>query len=372
MGLGTSSPPSQPALPGQRVLPAWHGAGLPASELGAPLRLSREETERASKGLRKQKHLEDPWVGFGCAKTSELNAGAGIGLCSWPLLGFWLPWGAGGGVWVPLLAVGIWSSKKSLLFLVLPCCSVGGGSCLALPWHRGSQQLLTDGSAPPSGRPRCCSQEAHPGLCLLVSARNRQEGEAPWLGGCFGARGKGEPPPSCRCSLPLTRRLCAPLPGGHRVLAPWSLSRGEGILCPPRSQGAAIQRGPAMLPSFLLAGGAGSSAVPAPGALAEVPRASQCSGVGQLHTEPFVPTAWARGHLRALLGGFGTEGSCAHSLQAGTAFRRNPSSHGLGTKAVPGCGWHCPLTTAGRGRAAGRCVGEEGRAGSSQMGFNRR
>lgn len=71
--------------------------------------------------------------------------------------------------------------------------------------------------------------------------------------------GRGSPRstrPSCRCrrSLPLTRRLCVLLPGGQRV--PSTLERVPGRRDPlhARSQGAGIQRGPVMLPSFLLAG----------------------------------------------------------------------------------------------------------------------
>lgn len=89
-----------------------------------------------------------------------------------------------------------------------------------------------------------------------------------WCQGEGGAPGPAASAP-CRSQDAFVRRF----PEDRESAPPWNVSRGEGILCLPRSQGAATQRVPAMLPSFLLAGGAGNSAMPTPGAPGELPRA---------------------------------------------------------------------------------------------------
>lgn len=167
---------------------------------------------------------------------------------------------------------------------------------MALPWHKGSHQLLTDGFAPPSECPRCCSQEAHPGFCRLVSARNRKDGGALWSGRLFwcqregGASGAPGPAAGAAAACPSQDAFVCCFPEHTESPAPWSVAREEGILSTPQSQGAAIQRGPVMLPSFLLAACA-RSRCPGRGATGRERShaASQCSEVGQLHTDPLCP-----------------------------------------------------------------------------------
>lgn len=131
--------------------------------------------------------------------------------------------------------------------------------------------------------------------------------------------GRGSPRstrPSCRCrrSLPLTRRLCVLLPGGQRV--PSTLERVPGRRDPlhaPKPRGWNTER--ASNASQLPPGRRRLAAapVPAPGALGEVPWAGSAPTPhpnaprsGSSTQTPFVPAGWARGHLRALLGGFGS------------------------------------------------------------------
>lgn len=250
---------------------------------------------------------------------------------------------------------------------------------MALPWHKGSHQLLTDGFAPPSERPRCCSQEAHPGSCRLVSAGNRKHGEAPWSGRLFWCQGEGGAPgPAAGAAAPCPSQnsfVCC-FPEDRESPPPWSVSREGGILCPPGSQGDGVQRGPIMLPSFLLAGGLAAAPCPLP-----VPwerchalprRIPMLRGRAAPHSR-LCPHSLGPGTSAGAPGRLwqrpGAEEGCAHSLQAGRAFRRNSGSRGSGTKPVPGRGWRCLRSTAGRARAVGRCVAEEGSGRQFPHGF---
>lgn len=113
------------------------------------------------------------------------------------------------------------------------------------------------------------------------------------LGAHFGARGKEEPPaqlPEPVLPAPHKPPLCA---ASRRTQSPLHLGAcpgGKGMLCLPRSQGAAIQRGPVML-SSRKEGWQQRSQCPGRGATGRERShaASQCCEVGQLHTDPLCP-----------------------------------------------------------------------------------
>lgn len=173
---------------------------------------------------------------------------------------------------------------------------------------------LARGLAPSAGRWVCSSLGA-PEVLLpgstsrLLSARKGKMEKLHGLGAPFGARGKGEPP----AQLPVP-----PLPAPHKPplctasrgtesplhLGAWPGKKGSSAL--PGAKGLEYREGPVMLPSFLLA--AWHSRCPGRGATGRERShaASQCSGVGQLHTDPLCPHRLGSGTSAGLLGGFGS------------------------------------------------------------------
>lgn len=197
--------------------------------------------------------------------------------------------------------------------------------CLTFLWEEGAAwrcpgtRALTSccqmGLLLPQSAQGAASRKHIPASAGLYLLETEKMEKLRGLGGCFGARGKGGAPgapgPAAGAAAPCPSQYAfvRRFPEDRESLPPWSVSQEKGILCTPWSQGAEIQRGPVMLPSFLLA----AAPVPAPGALGEVPRAGSAPtphpnapSSGSSTQTPFVPTGWAWGHLRALLGGFGS------------------------------------------------------------------
>lgn len=187
---------------------------------------------------------------------------------------------------------------------------------MALPWHKGSHQLLTDGFAPPSECPRCCSQEAHPGFCRLVSARNRKDGGAPWSGRLFwcqregGASGAPGPAAGAAAACPSQDAFVCCFPE-HTV--PCTLERGPGRRDPqhtPEPRGCNTERA------------SNASQLP-PGSLCPLPVPwERCHGLGALPRHIPLLRGRAAPHRPPLSPQAGHGDIWGHSWEALAALRR--------------------------------------------------